>query len=104
MKRGRHRMLNGHPGDIPTITETQGFMFGKPRAWTVRMKAPRNVTAIACRAATQATSPQSLGHRFMFGKLRARASPVPGRFAWRHYEKRLPPKTERAPGRHPHSH
>ena len=35
MKCDRHRRPNGHPGDIPTITETQGFMFGGPHARTV---------------------------------------------------------------------
>ena len=56
MKSDCHRRPNGHPGDIPTVTEAQGFMFGRPRARTVRMEAPRKVIAIEDRTDTRATS------------------------------------------------
>ncbi len=81
MKSDCHRRPNGHPGDIPTITEAQGFMFGKPRARTVRMEALCKMIVTKDRTGTQATSPQSLRH-----KDSCLASPVPGRFTRRHHE------------------
>ena len=92
MKSDCHRRPNGHPGDIPTVTETHGFMFGRPRARTVHTEAPRNVIATEDRTGTRATSPQSLRHRDS-----CLASPAPGRFTWRHHEMQII-----VPGHHCH--